>query len=137
MDIHGLYTEVLIRWMERIVAGNPPLILGDGLQTMDFVDVRDIARANILAAQAPVTDRVYNVARGEETSLNGLAEALLRAMGRTDLQPEYGPARSVNAVARRLADTGAAGRDLGFRAEIDLDQGLRDLVAWWRSEHTG
>jgi UDP-glucose 4-epimerase len=137
MDIHGLYTEVLIRWMERIATGTPPLILGDGLQTMDFVDVRDIARANILAAQAPVTDGVYNIARGEETSLNGLAEALLRAMAREDLQPEYGPARSVNAVARRLADTSAAQRDLGFRAEIDLDQGLRDLVTWWRSEQAG
>ena len=51
MDIHGLYTEVLIRWMERIEAGQPPLILGDGTQTMDFVYVADIARANLLAAR--------------------------------------------------------------------------------------
>ena len=50
MDIHGLYTEVLIRWMERIEAGQPPLILGDGTQTMDFVFTDDIARANLLAA---------------------------------------------------------------------------------------
>ena len=134
MDIHGLYTEVLIRWMERIAAGQPPLILGDGLQTMDFVHVRDIARANLLAAQAPATDCVYNVARGEETSLNDLADGLLRAMGRTDLRPEHGPARTVNAVARRLADTTSAEADLGFRADIGLDQGLLDLVSWWRSE---
>ena len=50
MDIHGLYTEVLIRWMERIEAGQAPLILGDGQQTMDFVFTEDIARANLLAA---------------------------------------------------------------------------------------
>ena len=56
MDIYGLYTEVLIRWMERIESGTPPLILGDGLQTMDFVNVIDIARANILAAEADLTD---------------------------------------------------------------------------------
>ena len=50
MDVHGLYTEVLVRWMERIAAGKPPLILGDGPQTMDFVYIGDIARANMLAA---------------------------------------------------------------------------------------
>ena len=52
MDVHGLYTEVLVRWMERIAAGKPPLILGDGTQTMDFVYIGDVARANLLAAEA-------------------------------------------------------------------------------------
>ena len=133
MDIHGLYTEVLIRWMERIEAGDAPLIFGDGSQTMDFVHVHDVARANMLAATAEVTDRVYNVAGGVETSLLGLAKALLQAMG-SDLEPEHGPARPVNGVTRRLADTSAARRDLGFVAEIDLDEGLRRLVDWWRSQ---
>src|SRR5215813_9042598 len=77
MDIHGKYTEVLIRWMERIAAGQPPLILGDGTQTMDFVYVEDVARANILALQSDVTDDVFNVGSGTETSLNQLAAALL------------------------------------------------------------
>src|SRR3954468_7972041 len=81
MDVYGVYTEVLVRWMERISEGLPPLILGDGLQTMDFVFTEDIARANILAATAPVTDRVYNIASATETSLRGLADALLRVMG--------------------------------------------------------
>src|SRR6266850_7881714 len=89
MDIYGAYTEVLIRWMERIVVGQPPLILGDGTQTMDFIYIDDIARANILAARSPVTDEVFNVASGEETSLNDLAAALLRVMG-SNLRPEYG-----------------------------------------------
>jgi len=133
MDVHGVYTEVLVRWMERIAAGEPPLILGDGTQTMDFVYVTDIARANLLAAQAPATDKVYNIACGVETSLNELAEALLEVMG-SDLKPEYGPARKVNAVTRRLASVDAARRDLGFSAEIDLKQGLVQLVDWWRSE---
>jgi len=133
MDVHGLYTEVLVRWMERIAAGKPPLIFGDGLQTMDFVCVPDIARANVLAAEADVTDRVYNVASGTEVSLVGLAEALLRAMG-SDLDIEYGPERAVNGVTRRLADTEAAERDLGFRAEIGLEEGLTELVSWWQGE---
>ncbi|MFJ3779395.1 SDR family NAD(P)-dependent oxidoreductase [Streptomyces sp. NPDC090075] len=134
MDIHGLYTEVLIRWMERIEAGEPPLILGDGTQTMDFVDVRDIARANVLAAESDLTDEVFNVASGAETSLKELAEGLLEAMGAEGLEPVHGPARSVNSVVRRLADTSQAAGRLGFTAEIDLRTGLRDLVQWWRAE---
>lgn len=131
MDIHGVYTEVLVRWMERIDAGQPPLIFGDGNQTMDFVYIDDVARANVLAAQAAATDRVYNVAVGVETSLNDLAKALLEVM-ESDLAPEYGPERKANPVARRLASTDAATRDLGFTAEVSLHEGLRRLVAWWR-----
>ena len=133
MDIHGLYTEVLIRWMERIESDTPPLILGDGLQTMDFVHVADIARANILAARADVTDEVFNIASGTETSLRELAQALSEVM-KSDLPPEHGPARAVNGVTRRLADTTAAARKLGFRAEIGLHEGLQGLVDWWRAE---
>lgn len=133
MDVHGLYTEVLVRWMERIADGQPPLIFGDGLQTMDFVVTQDIARANILAAASDVREGIYNIASGTETSLIGLAEALLRAMD-SDLAVEHGPDRAVNGVTRRLADTSAAERDLGFRAEIGLEEGLRDLVAWWRPQ---
>jgi UDP-glucose 4-epimerase len=131
MDVHGLYTEVLVRWMECIADGRPPLIFGDGRQTMDFVCVPDIARANILAARSDVVEGTYNVASGTETSLLALAEALLRAMG-SNLGVEHGPERAVNAVVRRLADTTAAKRDLGFEATIGIDEGLRRLVEWWR-----
>lgn len=133
MDVHGLYTEVLVRWMERIDDGLPPLIFGDGRQTMDFVFTTDIARANVLAAGSPVVEGVYNVARGEETSLLELAEALLRVMG-SDLSVEHGPERGVNGVVRRLADTCAAERDLGFVARTGIEDGLRQLVEWWRPQ---
>ena len=133
MDVWGVYTEVLIRWMERIDAGQPPLIQGDGLQTMDFVHVEDIARANLLAAQADVTDTVFNIASGTETSLRELADLLLAAMG-SDLTPVHGEARKVNAVTRRLADVTAAREQLGWTARIGLDEGLRGLVEWWRAE---
>ena len=132
MDIHGKYTEVLIRWMERIAAGQPPLVLGDGNATMDFVYVEDVALSNILALRSDITDEVFNVARGEETSLNQLAVALLRVM-RSNLRPEYGPERKVNPVARRLADVTKAERLLGFRAKVGLDEGLERLVAWWQA----
>jgi UDP-glucose 4-epimerase len=131
MDVHGFYTEVLVRWMERIADGLPPLIFGDGRQTMDFVFTRDVARANVLAAAAPITAGVYNIASGTETSLLHLARTLLHVMG-SDLTVEHAPERQVNAVARRLADTTAARLDLGFAAESDLETGLRSLVEWWR-----
>jgi UDP-glucose 4-epimerase len=133
MDVHGAYTEVFIRWMERIAAGQPPLIFGDGSQTMDFIYIEDVARANILAARADVTDDVFNVASGTETSLTELAHALLRVMG-SSLQSDYGPERAVNPVPRRLADTRRAERMLGFRAQVSFEDGLRRLVDWWRSE---
>jgi UDP-glucose 4-epimerase len=133
MDIYGLYTEVLIRWMERIEAGQPPLILGDGLQTMDFVYTEDIARANLLAAASDATDEVFNIGSGIETSLVELAGALQRVMG-SRLPLEFAPPRGTNGVARRLADVSRARERLGWKPEIDLDQGLQRLVTWWRSE---
>jgi UDP-glucose 4-epimerase len=133
MDIHGLYTEVLIRWMERIASGRPPLIFGDGLQTMDFVFTTDIARANLLAAESSVTDAVFNIGSCTETSLLELAEALLEVMGST-LPVEFGPQRAVNGVTRRLASIEAAQQQLGWKPEIDLREGLARLVDWWRAE---
>jgi UDP-glucose 4-epimerase len=134
MDIHGLYTEVLIRWMERIEAGQPPLVLGDGRQTMDFVFTTDIARANLRAAECDVTDAVFNIGTNTETSLLELAEALLDVMGRRDLAVEFGPPRPVNGVTRRLASIDAARQHLGWKPEVDLRTGLAALVDWWRGE---
>lgn len=136
MDLHGRYTEVLIRWMERIARGEPPLIFGDGLQTMDFIDVRDVARANILAALSSAGDVALNIGRGEETSLLALAQRLAAVMGRPDLVPVHEAERSVNPVPRRLADVRLARELTGFQAGIGLDQGLDDLVAWWRASRT-
>ena len=133
MDLHGRYTEVLVRWMERIEAGLPPVIFGDGSQTMDFVHVRDVALANIRAAAVDASDVVLNVGSGHETSLRDLALLLAAAMGRPDLVPEHGPERAVNPVPRRLAATANAASVLGFVATLPLEEGLRELVAWWRS----
>src|SRR5205807_9426644 len=104
----GRYTEVLIRWMERLEEGQPPVIFGNGQQTMDFIHVRDVARANILGAKANVSDEIFNIASGDETSLSQLAKLLAKAMGRDGIIPEFAPERSVNPVPRRLASTAKA-----------------------------
>jgi UDP-glucose 4-epimerase len=133
MDAFGVYTEVMIRWMERLSKGQPCLILGDGAQTMDFVFVTDIARANLRAANSTITDDILNIASGTETSLTELAVALGRVMG-VDRPPEYGPARKATPVWRRLADVRKAERLIGFTSKVSLDEGLRELVRWWSRE---
>lgn len=134
MDTHGVYTEVLIRWMDRIERGQPPIIFGDGAQSMDFIYVEDVARAFVLAAEAgpEAGGQVFNAASGEETSLKKLAETLLVVMKST-LPIEYGPVRPLTAVPRRLADTRLARDRLGFEARVGLTEGLERLVTWWRN----
>jgi UDP-glucose 4-epimerase len=129
MDVTGVYTEVLIRWLDAIESNKPPLIFGDGVQSMDFVYVEDVARANLLAAQSDITDDVFNVGTGIQTSLNELCRTLLRLTG-SSLQPEYREARSVANVQRRRASTEKAEKVLGFKATVSLDEGLRELIRW-------
>ncbi len=133
MDTHGAYTEVLIRWMDRIDKGQPPVIFGDGTQTMDFVYVEDVATSYLLAAKSEANDVVVNCGSGSETSLKDLAHALMDVMGWKGAI-EFGPERKVNPVSRRLADTSQAEKLIGFKARVPLKEGLRRLVTWWREE---
>ena len=133
MDSFGPYTEVMIRWMERLAQGQPCLIDGDGSQTMDFVYVDDIARANLMAANSSLSDEVLNIATGTETSLTELAAVLGRIMG-VDRAPVYGPVRKATPVFRRQADVSKAERQIGFKAKVPLEDGLRELVKWWSRE---
>jgi UDP-glucose 4-epimerase len=130
MDIYGVYTEVLARWLDRVDAGQAPVIFGDGTQSMDLVYVGDVARANILAAQSDVTDRVFNVGSGTETTLRQLCEKVLEMNGRTDLTPVHEPERKVNPVRRRLASLDAIHEALGYEAKSTVEDGLRALIAW-------
>jgi UDP-glucose 4-epimerase len=131
MDTMGLYTEVLVRWMGRIAQGKPPIVYGDGSQTLDFVYVEDVARAFLLAATRGVPGETYNIGSGVEVSLKSLAETLVSIMN-ASTGIEFLPPQRGNGVSRRLAATEKARRDLGFQAEFTLEEGLRRLVAWWQ-----
>jgi UDP-glucose 4-epimerase len=132
MDIVGVYTEVLIRWLDAIEANQPPLIFGDGTQAMDFVFVGDVARANVLAAQSDVTDEVFNVGTGTQTSLNELCALLLKLTG-SSLRSEYREVRKVGNVQARRAAVEKAAQQLDFRAGVSLEDGLRELIRWRQS----
>jgi len=120
---------VLIRWLDAIEANEPPLILGDGDQSMDFVYVGDVARANLLAAQSDVIDEVFNVGTGVQTSLNELCHLVLRLTD-SRLKPEYREARKVANVQARRAAVEKAEKMLGFQAKVTLEKGLLELIRW-------
>jgi len=132
MDMEGAYTEVLIRWLDAIDANTPPLIFGDGTQSMDFVYVEDVARANLLAAQSDVSDDVFNVGSGTQTSLYELCMLLLKLTDSSQ-RPEYRAPRSVGNVQRRRAAVDKAEKLLGFRSTVSLEQGLQELINWRHS----
>lgn len=136
MDAHGKYTEVLVRWYHMIKEGKVPVIFGDGKQTMDFIYIEDIARANIMALKSNAANDVFNVASGKETSLEELCRLLLKTMG-SGLKPQYIPMpeeRRKVEVLRRLADVSKAEKAIGFKAKVSLEDGLRHLVAWLDQE---
>jgi UDP-glucose 4-epimerase len=131
MDVHGVYTEVMIRWLDRLTRGEPPVIFGDGTQTMDFVHVADVARAYLLAAVSDADGEVLNCGTGVETSLAQLSRRLCAAAGHPELEPVFEPPRRVNPVTRRRAGVQRAAEVIGFRAGIGLAEGLESLAAWY------
>jgi UDP-glucose 4-epimerase len=135
MDTVGVYTEVMIRWLDAVEANQPPLIFGDGEQSMDFVFVGDVARANLLALESDVTDEVFNVGTGVQTSLKQLCDLLLK-LNDSSLKPEYREARKVGNVQTRRAAVEKAKRMLGFTSQVALEQGLRELILWKRAMKT-
>jgi len=130
MDTDGKYTEVMIRWLDCIRDGRNPLIYGDGSTTMDFVYVKDIAKANVASLQADVTDESFNIGNCEETSLKQLLEVLLKVNDST-LTPEHREENSINPVSRRLADITKAQKLLGFVPTVNLEEGLKELSQWY------
>jgi UDP-glucose 4-epimerase len=130
MDTDGKYTEVMILWLDCIRDGKAPLIYGDGSTSMDFVYVKDVAKANVAALLSDVTDQAFNVGNCEETSLRQLLEVMLK-VNSSPLIPEYREENTVNPVSRRLADNNKAKQLLNFEPTVDLEQGLQELSQWY------
>jgi len=132
MDTYGKYTEVFVRWYHSIREGKEPLIYGDGKQTMDFIYIEDVTRASILALKSDVQNEVFNIASGQETSLEELCYLLLDVMG-SPLKPRYvalSEDRRKVEVIRRWADVSKAEKMIGFKAQVNLWDGLTKLVKW-------
>ncbi len=135
MDSKGSYVSVIMKVLDRLDEGDPPVIFGDGSQAYDFVHVRDVARANVLALESDATDDFFNIGTGIQTSIRELVDLLLELMG-TDVEPECRPQEPMF-VTNRVGSTEKAERELGFRAEVPLREGLRSVVEWRAMDRAG
>jgi len=120
------YTSVIILFIKRILAGQSPLINGDGSQTMDFVNVRDIVQANVLGIESEVKNEVFNVATQTQTSVKQLAEILLESVGKKGLKPEFLP-RAV-LVTKREGDITKISKMLGYKVTVSAKEGLSEVA---------
>lgn len=128
MDYHGTYVSVIMKVLDRIFAGDRPIIFGDGSQVYDFIHVADAARANVLGMTADCADENFNIGMGVGTTINQLVHLLLEITGSTQ-EPEYRP-EAQSFVTQRIGSIDKAERLLGFRASIPLRDGLRSVVDW-------
>jgi UDP-glucose 4-epimerase len=131
MDVRSRFVEVMVRWLNAIDEGKPLTLFGDGSASADFVYVGDVARANVLACESRATDAIVNVCSGVETRMRDLA-ALLLELTRSDVGLEFKPQPPGQLPQRRYGDPTRASDLLGFRAETDLREGVRQLIEWRR-----
>jgi nucleoside-diphosphate-sugar epimerase len=132
MDYRGTYVSVIMKILDRLDEGQPPVIFGDGSQAYDFVHVSDVARANILALESDATDECFNVGTGIKTTINELTGHLLTISG-SNLRPEYRPNEQMF-VTHRVGSTEKSERLLDFQARVPLEDGLRSVVEWRRHD---
>ncbi len=128
MDYQGTYVSVIMKVIDRIQAGERPIIFGDGGQVYDFIYVDDVARANVLSMKADCADEFFNIGMGEGTTINELVQILLGLLG-SDLEPEYRP-QEQSFVTYRIGSVDKAERLLGFRATTPVEEGLRRVLEW-------
>ena len=126
-DVHGEAGVVAI-FCGALIEGRTPTVFGDGRQTRDWVEVGDVVRANLIAADRDVTGPV-NIGHGQETSVLDLLQALERGRRRAPLpEPQFAPERP-GEVRRSCLDVTRAAEQLGWRAEVELRDGLRRILA--------
>jgi len=134
MDYKGTYVSVIMKVLDRIFEGKPPLIYGDGSQIYDFIYISDIARANILGMKADCEDEFFNIGMGKGTTINELVDMLIEITG-SQLKPEY-LTQEESFVTYRIGSTEKAEELLGFKAETELIDGLKAVVDWRKSKKT-
>lgn len=127
----GKYANMVTQFLWGMMRKETPVIYGDGSQTRDFIYVKDVVRALILAMDSDY-DGVLNVGTGKAHSFNDVIQILSRKLG-VEMRPRYIENPIRNYVQQTLADTRAARDILGFQAEHDLESGIADLIRYYRA----
>lgn len=133
-NANSAYAAVIAAFAKSIVAGERPVIFGDGEQSRDFTYVDNAVQANLLAAKSatPLRGEVFNVACGKRVSVNELAVVMAKMLGREDLKPEHKPERAGD-VKHSLADLTRTQRGLGYEPIVSFEQGLEPTVKWYEA----
>ncbi len=131
-DYKGTYIAVIMKILDRLDQGLPPVVYGDGSQSYDFVYVGDVGHANVCALKSEANDKFYNIGSGTKTSIKELCEMLLK-ITKSQQKIEFEPAGKTF-VTNRIGSTAAAEKDLGFKYSVNLEEGLRKLIDW-RNTH--
>jgi dTDP-L-rhamnose 4-epimerase len=125
------YTGVLAIFASRYLNERPPVIFEDGNQKRDFIHVKDVARACILAGEADKGNgKVINIGSGNDYTINFLAEKLAEVMGKTHIRPDLTGKYRAGDIRHCFADTERAVTLLGFTPEVELEDGLAELAQW-------
>jgi nucleoside-diphosphate-sugar epimerase len=134
-DPRSQYAAAVPIFITRMLAGERPVIYGDGEQTRDFVFVEDVVQANLLAAEAPgASGEVFNVASSESLSVNRLARTIADVLGRP-LEPVYAAERAGD-IRHSAADIGKIAAGLGYVPRFDFRRGLERTIAWYREQRS-
>jgi UDP-glucose 4-epimerase len=129
---YDAYGNVIPIFMHSLLKGEPLVIFGDGEQTRDFVNVRDVAQANYKAAMVRGISGAFNISSGKRISINELVRMLIEVSGRRP-RVEHGPVRKGD-VRHSLADISNARRAFGFSPTVELSEGLKDYFRWAEQE---
>lgn len=135
-DYRSVYISVIMNFINKIAAGEAPVINGDGSATLDLIYVGEIARENILAMKSDVTNECFNGASGKETSLKELLNILIKLLDAKDVEPVY-QERDAKLVTRRFGSAKKAKEMLGFECKVTPEEGLQKVIDWWKADQTG
>ncbi|MEM2915573.1 MAG: NAD-dependent epimerase/dehydratase family protein, partial [Candidatus Bathyarchaeia archaeon] len=124
----GEYANVISQFLWSMLKDEPPIILGDGTQTRDFIHIDDVIDALILAMDKDFGCEIFNVGTGVAHNFNQIVEILNKVLGK-NIKPIYKPNPISNYVFHTLADTTKAEKILGFKAKITLEEGIRKLIS--------